>query len=326
MGQDPSPGKGGGPRISVVIAAHTRVEFLMRAVQSAASQGPDEIIVVKYTRDPELDAELAARGASIRVTTEPYQGGKFAEGIEHATGDVIVFLDDDDIFLPGKISRVREIFGDPRVVLCANRYRPFTDSPPDHGDAGPVRLYFTGEGNQFRNGLKPVLNSCISVRRDILVPWLSDLHQLTIADHTVFMMAVAARKWIAMDGSVLTGYHVSQVGGALRPAQSIWFRPGASAERDIAWMLDLLDSETGGVRETLTPMVASAVIHLVFLTGETQFKEYRRTMRAILDGVGVRRPLTIPSTLMFGYPISPRLAIRLNRIWKSLVGYHHHQG
>ncbi len=73
-------------------------------------------------------------------------------------------------------------------------------------------------------------------------------------------------------------------------------------------------------------MVASAIIHLVFLTDETEFKDYKRAMRAILDGVGVRRPLTVPSTLMFGYPLSPKLAIRVNRVWRSLVGFHHNQG
>jgi hypothetical protein len=322
----PPPSGSGGPRISVVVAAHTRVQFLKRAVASAASQGPDEVVVVKYARDAELDGELTALGATVRVTSEPYQGGKIAEGIEHATGDAVVLLDDDDVLLPGKIPRMREIFGDPRVVFCSNRYVPFTDTPPDHGEAGPVQLFKTGEGNQFRRGLKPVLTSCVTLRREMVVPWLADLRQLTIADHTIFMMAVAARRWMAVDQSILTGYHVSQVDGALRPVQSIWLRPGASARRDITWMLDFLDSQTDGVRETLTPVVAAAVIHLVFLTGETEFTEYRRTMRAILHGVGVRRPLTVPSTLMFGYPLSPKLAIGLNRVWKSLVGYHHHQG
>ncbi len=324
---NPPPFAGGaGTRVSVVIAAHTRVQFLKRAVLSAASQGPEEIVVVKFTRDPELDGELTALGATVWISRESFQGGKIADGIEHSTGDAVIFLDDDDVLLPGKVARMREVFGDPRVVFCSNRYVPFTDVPPDRGQAGSLRLFKTGEGNQFREGLKPVLTSCLTVRREMMVPWLGDLRQLTIADHTVFMMAVAARRWMAVDQSVLTAYHVSQVGGALRPAQSIWFRPGASAQRDITWMLDMLDSQTGGVRETLTPVVAAAVIHLVFLTGETKFRDYKRTMRAVLDGVGLRRPLTVPSTLMFGYPLSPKLAIRLNRVWKSLVGYQHHQG
>ena len=328
LAKDPAPvptASGGrvGPRVSVIVAAHTRVQFLKRAVHSATSQDPDEVLVVKFTRDPELDAELAAMGATVEITREPYQGGKFAEGIGHSSGDAVVLLDDDDILLPGKISRVREIFADPRVVFYANRYVPFTDAPPDHGASGPIRLFRTGEGNQFEDGLKPVVTSCISLRREMIAPWLDDLRQLTIADHTVYMMAVAARKWMAMDRSVLTGYHVSQVNGVLRPVNSIWFRPGATPNRDITWMLDLLDAQTGGVRETLTPAVAAAIVHLVFLTGETEFREYKRTVRALLDGVGIRRPLTIPSVLMFGYPLSPKLAVRLSRVWRSLVGFHH---
>lgn len=313
-------------RVSVVVAAHTRVEFLKRAVASAADQSPDEIIVVKFTQDPQVDLELARLGATVVHSREPFQGGKYAEGIERASGDVVVALDDDDVFLAGKVARVRSVFSDPTVVCYTNRYRPFTETPPPAGELSPVRRFETGRGNQYREGLKPVLMSCLAFRRQAILPWTADLRRLTIADHTIFMIAVAERRVIAMDASILTGYHVGQVEGQLRPAQSIWNRPGANPERDLRWMLDLLDSATDGARETLTPMVANAVIHLVFLTGDTNFHDYRRAMRAILHGVGIRRPLVVPSTLMFGYPISPKLAISLYRTWKSLVGFHHHQG
>lgn len=314
------------PTISVIIAAHARVQFLQQAVASVVVQAPDEVLVVKYTRDPELDRDLTDLGAVVRYSQQPFQGGKVADGIEWARGDVVALLDDDDVFLPGKVDRLRETFADPRVVFYANRYLPFTDTPPVGRGSGPVRLYRTGLGNQFREGLRPALASCIAARRATMLPSLGVLRGLTIADHTMFMLAVTARQWMAMDPSVLTGYRVGRVAGALRPAQSIWNRPGASAEHDIKWMLDLLDAQSDGVRETLNPMVANAVIHLVFLTGDTRFHEYRRTMRAILHGVGIRRPLVVPSTLMFAYPVSPRLTIALNRAWKSLVGWHHHQG
>lgn len=313
-------------RVSVVIAAHTRVQFLREAVSSAAAQKPDEILVMKFSQDPGLDRELETLGARVYRTNEPYQGGKIAEGIERATGDAVALLDDDDVYLPGKVARLRDAFADPRVIFYANRYLPFTDVPPEGRGYGPLRLFHTGRGNQFREGLKPALASCIAARRSMILPWIGELRRLTIADHTMFMIAVTQQQWMAMDQSVLTGYRVGRVEGALRPAQSIWNRPGASATRDIAWMLDLLDSQPNGVRETLNPMVANAVIHLVFLTNDTHFHEYRRTMRAVLRGVGLRRPLIVPSALMFGYPLSPRIAISVNRVWKSLVGYHHHQG
>jgi len=325
-GDVPLGGSSASPSISVVVVAHTRVEFLRRAVESAISQHPDEVLVVKYSHDAEVDRELAELGARLHWSRQPFQGGKVAEGIEIARGDAVLLLDDDDVFLPGKVERARSAFRDPEVVCYTNRYLPFTDRPPEAGPSGTVRIFETGRGNQFREGLKPVLASCLGARRSMALPWLDDLRGLTIADHTLFMMAVTARRKIAMDQSVLTGYHVGRVEGALRPAQSIWKRPGATAQHDIAWMLDLVEKQSDGVRETLNPMVANAVIHLVFLTEDTHFREYRRTMRLILNGVGLRRPLTIPSALMFGYPISPRLAVSLNRTWKSLVGFHHHQG
>lgn len=316
-------GNAGPLRVSVVVVAHTRVQFLKRAVASAANQRPDELLVVKYTHDPDLDRELSELGATVLWTQEPYQGGKVAEGVGHATGDVVLLLDDDDVFLPGKVARVREVFQDPRVVFYSDRFLAFSDTPPAAGSLGPIRLYETGQSRSKSEGPTPAVASCLAARRSMLVPWLADLRGLTIADHTTFMMAVAARKWMAMDQSALTGYHVARIAGSLRPAQSIWSRPGATAAHDIRWMLDLLDSQTDGVRELLNPIVVRAIIHLVFLTNDTQFREYRRTMRAILRGVGVRRPLTIPTLLMFGYPLYPRAAIALNRAWRSLVGFHY---
>lgn len=313
-------------RVSVVISAHMRTQYIRDAVRSVASQAPDEILVVKYFHDSEIDAELTRLGARVHTTTEPYMGGKYAEGIALATGDVVAFLDDDDVFLPGKVARLREAFADPRVVFYANRYLPFTETPPSPSGSGLLRLFRTAEGNQFRQGLKPALTSCIAGRREMLLPWLDAVRRLTIVDHCLFMIAVTQQRWMAMDPRVLTGYRLAQFSTGARPSGSIWSRPGATAHGDIRWMLDLLDSQPEGVRATLNPMVANAVIHLTFLTQDTHFKEYRRTMRAILNGVGLRRPLIVPSTLMFVYPLSPRLAISLNRAWKSLVGWHHHQG
>ncbi len=332
-GEDPEPSSGLMPsaeadskksgslaRVSVVVAAHTRIRYLKQAVRSVVAQQPEEIIVVKYGREPELDADLAALGARVHVTQERYQGGKLADGLEVATGDVVAFLDDDDVFLPGKIARVREVFADPRVIFHGHRYTPFRDIPPQRGTSGLLRLFETGQGNQYWEGLKPVVASCASVRREALLPSLSALRQTTVADHAVFMLAVVARKWMAMDQSVLTGYHRVVADGTQRSSSSLWQEPQASASGDISWMLDMLDSESGGVRRTLTPMVVSAVIHLVFVSGETEFHEYRRTMRALLDGVGVRRPLAVMFVLMFGYPLSPRGTLALYRTWKALAG------
>ena len=314
------------PRVTVVIAAHTRTQYLRRAVGSAAAQGADEILVVKFARDPELDAELAAMGARVHLTKEPLQGGKIAEAIELATGEAVVLLDDDDVLLPGRVAHMREIFHDPRVVFASNGYRPFTDTPPPAGPTAPLRLFKTGEVDQLKNGLKPMLTSCLTVRRSMMLPWLGDLRRLVIADHTIFMMAVIARQWMAMDLTALTGYHLGAFGADLRPKQSIWRGSGANARGDIAWMLDTLDGQRGAVHATLNPVVATAVVHLVFLTGDPAFGNYPRAMRALLDGVGIRRPLTVPTTLMFLYGFAPRLAVGLNNAWRSLVGFHHNQG
>jgi glycosyltransferase involved in cell wall biosynthesis len=307
-------------KISVVVDAHLRKEFVERAVRSALEQAPHEVILVKCYEDDVLDARMERMGVIVVSSKEPFQGGKFADGLKTATGDVVAFLDDDDVFLPGKIPRLQEEFGRDRVDVHVNRYVPFTSSVPVTS-----RLETSHVQNvQDPRGPNPGIASCESVRRDLMERWDADLRKLVVADHALFFMALVSGRRVSMDPSVLTGYHLVQTGNVQRTANTIWNRPGASSLQDVRWLLDFLD-RYGEERPALKRLVTSAVVNLVFLTGTTDFPEGGRTVRALLDGVGIRRPLVVPSSLMFLYPFAPKMAIRLARTWKDLVGYHHAQ-
>ncbi|MEM4092970.1 MAG: glycosyltransferase family 2 protein [Conexivisphaerales archaeon] len=91
--------------ISVIITAHDRKDYLKEAVNSALKQTLDrdkyEVIVVKNYSD--YDDWLAERGVRSIVTQENNVGYKYVIGAEEAKGEVISFLDDDDLFLPHKL-------------------------------------------------------------------------------------------------------------------------------------------------------------------------------------------------------------------------------
>lgn len=83
-------------KMSVVICAHQRPELLGEILAALASQTvAPEIIVVDDSPAPQL-----ATGANMIYTWEPWDGGyhrvsKYNLGIELATGDGIILLDDD---------------------------------------------------------------------------------------------------------------------------------------------------------------------------------------------------------------------------------------
>ena len=104
------------PYISVLILAHDRRKFLFDAVNSVLSQDfprdKFEVLVVKYEldNDKEIDKKLEGLGVRIINTKEVSLGAKIAIGAEEAKGEVLAFLEDDDLFLPGKLSRVYDVF------------------------------------------------------------------------------------------------------------------------------------------------------------------------------------------------------------------------
>lgn len=100
-----------GPLVSVIIPNFNREAELQRAVESVLAQDyrPLEIVVVDdaSTRPISLDLDAAA-GQLVRwVRLERNSGGATARnaGIDAARGEVVAFLDSDDVWVPGKLAR-----------------------------------------------------------------------------------------------------------------------------------------------------------------------------------------------------------------------------
>jgi glycosyltransferase involved in cell wall biosynthesis len=105
------------PRISVVIATYRRPDILCRAVESVLTQDFEdfEILIVD---DNGLGSDM--QGATERTIHEKYPderiiyianekrlggGGARNVGISRARGEFVAFLDDDEDWLPGKLTR-----------------------------------------------------------------------------------------------------------------------------------------------------------------------------------------------------------------------------
>lgn len=102
-------------KVSIIIPTYKRSDYIIRAIESVINQNYSNIeILVIDDNDPlsefRNDTEIKMRKYSgnekiIYLKNEKNLGGAIARnvGIHEATGDYITFLDDDDIYLPGKI-------------------------------------------------------------------------------------------------------------------------------------------------------------------------------------------------------------------------------
>ena len=99
-------------RISLIIPTHNRAAMLTRAVESAKRAGTDlEIIVVDDASNDETQSIFRDRKDIIYLRMEHNVGQAHArnEGISRSTGEYLVFLDDDDLRLPGSLDTQAEI-------------------------------------------------------------------------------------------------------------------------------------------------------------------------------------------------------------------------
>jgi glycosyltransferase involved in cell wall biosynthesis len=108
--------------ISVIIPAWNRAREVCRAIDSALAQTlpPLEVIVVDDGSTDETPEVLARYGDRIRVLRQDNQGVAAARnaGIAAARGDLLAFLDSDDVWLPRKLElQAARIDADPGLGL-----------------------------------------------------------------------------------------------------------------------------------------------------------------------------------------------------------------
>lgn len=108
-------------KISVLIIAYNRREYLVHSLYSAYAQTLSrdryEIIVIKNFEDPYLDNMISYFGARSILIEDGCSLSKACEvGIKAATGDIISFLEDDDVYKNTKLEEVLTIFSsDPNI-------------------------------------------------------------------------------------------------------------------------------------------------------------------------------------------------------------------
>lgn len=112
------------PAVSVVIPAFNAGWCVRKAIDSVLAQdfGHREVIVVNDGSTDDTAAVLAGYGDAVRVIDQPNGGMSNARnaGIRAARGEFLAFLDSDDWWLPGKLTRQVELLrGRPDLGFCS---------------------------------------------------------------------------------------------------------------------------------------------------------------------------------------------------------------
>jgi len=239
------------PPISVVVTAHQRKKYLMEAVKSALNQTLErdlyEVIVVKDFEDAGIDQQLASLRVRTIQSADWRTGAMASLGVEAARGEVISFLDDDDLFAPQKLGRVLEAFR--KGADYFHNGRLFINESGRPIGAKSLSGVVQGEGKA--RYLRWMLvnsadqnSSSTSIRRELLDEKTLDQVELS-ADTYYFVCALLKGKKLVFDPSPLTLYrvHGQQSGWELSSADAYLKRQAASTEayyRDYSLFAELL--------------------------------------------------------------------------------------
>jgi glycosyltransferase involved in cell wall biosynthesis len=178
------------PLASVVIPTRNRAPVVCDAVRSALAQSLDPIEVIVVIDGPDARTETALRqidDSRLSVITLPEHAGASGArnaGVLRARGRWVAFLDDDDEWLPGKLSLQHRVAQESRhsdpIVACRVLARTQTNEfvwPRRVPEAGePISEYmFCRRSPFFGEGLVPT--NTIFTTRELLAagPFQTDL-------------------------------------------------------------------------------------------------------------------------------------------------------
>jgi GT2 family glycosyltransferase len=112
-------------RVSVIIPTYNRAWCLSEAIDSVLAQTFQdmELIVVDDGSTDDTDTILAGYGGQARLLRQTNQGVSAARnhGMRYARGDLLAFLDSDDLWHPDKLLRQAAFFDThPEAMICQN--------------------------------------------------------------------------------------------------------------------------------------------------------------------------------------------------------------
>jgi len=104
----------GQPYISVIVTAYNRRRYLPFALRSLEAQtlprDKFEVIVVKNFEDKESNSIISRNGWKDVYNDDLYHGRMVLAGLEESKGEVITFLDDDDMYVNSRLEEVYKAF------------------------------------------------------------------------------------------------------------------------------------------------------------------------------------------------------------------------
>ena len=277
------------PFISVIVAAFNRREYLISALQSLRNQSlPStkfEVIVIKNYKDERIDRFIVDSGFTSVLISEMKVGEMLRCAFTYTRGNVISFLDDDDVFAPNKLEKVLEVFRNfPRCGYYHNHHSVIdasgTDMPFEVREAPRNPLWFENSDAFIRKigkiyRFSPDFNlSCISVAREVVANQITILDGVLGATDSSFMiLSLESKLGVYLDNGRLTKYRMHSSTSATLDKDSLVSGTSVRNLKESILTFQLLYDITKDkrLRKIITQKLVESELKLAIIDGTSSF-------------------------------------------------------
>jgi glycosyltransferase involved in cell wall biosynthesis len=219
----------GDPFCSVIVNAYTRREFVLEALGSVINQNvPRESYEIVLISNFNIDENfIKQHGIKFIFSDIREVGMRISLALEHCRGEVVCFIDDDDVWCPNKLNWVYSIFkSEPRLCYYHNNLSTIDDNGVSivhsiHRNAimkiEKIKRVTLSSDTLTYNEIRKVVklasdfnSSCISIRKSLLLPYREYLKRISLSVDTFYFYASLLTKnsTILIDSEKLTKYRI----------------------------------------------------------------------------------------------------------------------
>ncbi len=215
----------GKPFISVIITAHNRRQYVLGAFKSAINQTLErskyEVIVSKNFYEEKIDRFIKENKGILVFFQEEGKGQRLADAIKHARGEILCFLDDDDLFTRNKLETIYDIFSKNRNIGFVSNDKIYIGEDGKPLEKKPGRYKEPKAGILNKKSLLSLLRienqlpwhnaSSLSIRKGVLKGHLGRLATASRADDLfVYFAALGSKYDIFISDKKLTKYRIHE--------------------------------------------------------------------------------------------------------------------
>lgn len=309
-------------KVSIIITAYNRKDFLEEALSSALKQSDNnietEIILFKNFRDSKIDSICESSGIRL-VEREGSIGEYLSEASAMSTGEIIMFLEDDDVFVETKVRKIVDLFSyNKEVLFIHNNYCTIDESSrkidyirllDKHHSTRNFNLIFDYKSKKlydFISSSNAEFNlSCMCVRKEAMTSeFLSFLSTiLSNPDAVLLYYSLSLGRKVLATGEVLTKYRVHKEG--ISQSEDL-FTKGNEVQKELDALLKLKTflSEQRSAPQSVLKLMDLVIAEFTLMLGLFQknlskFKILHMVLQLVTFDMRVHNPLKI-RLIIFG--------------------------